>query len=127
MLPIRIALGDVNLEGELRDTKWARALAGVLPLTAEFQVWGDEIHFDVPLDEAPPGGTRTALAVGDLAFWSGGGTLCLFFGPTPISPGEEPMAPFPVVVVGRIEGAERLRRRKEAGRLTLQVPIGHED
>ena len=54
MQPIQIAVGDLSIDGELNDTKCARALARLLPLTAEFHVWGDELHFDVALEEVPP-------------------------------------------------------------------------
>ena len=124
MLPIRIAVGDVSLDGELNDTDCARAVARVLPLTAEFHVWGDELHFDVTLDDFRAGRPDTKVAVGDLALWAEGGRLCVFFGPTPMSPAEDPVSAVPVTVVGTVREAEKLRAGKTAGELTLSSRNG---
>jgi len=52
---------------------------------------------------------RAEVAVGDLAYWPPGQALCLFFGPTPASVGDEPRAASPANVVGRLENAATLR------------------
>ncbi len=125
MLPIRIAVGDIRLDGELNDTECARAVARVLPLTAEFQVWGDELHFDVPLVDPPRGRPDNKVRRGDLALWIDGCRLCLFFGPTPASLAEDPASAVPVTVVGSLRDAERLRIAKEAGSLTVSSRDGN--
>jgi hypothetical protein len=119
MFPIKIAVGDVNLEGELFDSECARAVARALPLTAEFSVWGDELHFDVAIDEGLRGRPDARVTVGDLALATEQATLCIFFGPTPLSGAEEPVAAVPVTVVGRIEDSEKLRAAKESGQISL--------
>ncbi len=124
MLPIRIEVGDLNLEGELNDTECAQALARVLPLTAAFRVWGDELHFEVALEEDPGGRAHTSVSVGDLGFWHEESTLCIFFGPTPMSPGEDPVSAVPVTIVGRVSSFEQLRSAKEAGEITVQTGNG---
>ncbi len=124
MLPIRIAVGDVSLDGELNDTNCARALARVLPVTAEFDVWGDELHFDVALDDVAGGRPDAKVNVGDLGLWVDGGRVCLFFGPTPMSPAEDPVSAVPVTIVGRLQETEKLRAHKHAGELTLSSPDG---
>ena len=122
MLPIRIAVGDLSLDGELNDTESAHAVANALPLTAEFQVWGDELHFDVPveLERAPRSAPK--VKVGDVGLWAEGRTLCIFFGPTPMSDAEEPVSAVPVTVIGRVEDAERLREAKEGKQITVTSP-----
>ena len=124
MLPIRIAVGDVHLDGELNDSECARAVARVLPLTAEFQVWGDELHFDVPIPEPPRGRPDRSVRRGDLALWIEGRRLCVFFGPTPLSTAEEPVSAVPVTVVGTVRDADRLSGAKEAQTLTLSSTSG---
>ncbi len=119
MQPIRIAVGDLSIDGELNDTKCARALARVLPLTAEFQVWGDELHFAVPLEDEPAPRRGNSVSVGDLGFWAEGSTLCIFVGPTPMSVGEQPVSAVPVTVVGRLERVDELRTRKDKGEITM--------
>lgn len=122
---IRIAVGDLSIDGELNDTKCARALARVLPLTAEFHVWGDELHFDVPLENEPAPRPEKSVAVGDLGFWAEGRTLCIFFGPTPMSAGEQPVSAVPVTVVGRLHGVEELRTHKDKGEITMLAYNGN--
>ena len=119
MLPIRIAVGDLSLDGELNDTESARAVAGALPLTVEFQVWGDELHFDVPVELDRAARPAPKVNVGDVGLWAEGKTLCIFFGPTPMSEAEEPVSAVPVTVVGHVERAERLREAKEGKQITV--------
>ena len=125
MLSIKIAVGDLSLDGELNDTECARALARVLPVTAEFHVWGDELHFDVDLEDDPRARRHASVRVGDMGFWHEGSTLCIFFGPTPLSAQEEPVAPVPITVVGRISDVDQLRAYKESGKITVSAPNGH--
>lgn len=124
MLPIRIAVGDLSLDGELNDTDGARSLARALPLTAAFRVWGDELHIDVAI-VAKASRPDATVSPGDLGLSLERGTLCIFFGPTPMSPDEDPVSAIPVTVVGRLDGAEALRAEKEAGRITIEAANGN--
>jgi hypothetical protein len=119
MQRIRIAVGDVNLDGELNETDAARVVARALPLTAEFQVWGDELYVDIEVDESPRGRPNTTVALGDLGLSVEAGKLFFFCGPSPLSPAEAPVPPVPVTVVGNVRGVEALRAKKDAGTLTL--------
>lgn len=119
-VPIRIRVGEVKVEGELEDTDAAQALFGTLPLRARFWVWGDVFHFDVPVDHGPQRKGRVDVAVGDLGYWPEGSALCIFFGPTPMSDGENPVAPVPVSVIGSVAGSEALRRAKEAEQIVIE-------
>jgi hypothetical protein len=42
--------------------------------------------------------------VGTIAYWPVGKAFCIFFGPTPVSLGEQPRAYSPVNILGKIEG-----------------------
>ncbi len=42
------------------------------------------------------------MAVGEVAYWPAGSAFCIFFGPTPASSGETPIAASPVNVLGRV-------------------------
>jgi hypothetical protein len=44
------------------------------------------------------------MQIGELAYWQPGQALCLFFGPTPASQGDEPRAASPVLSLGRVQG-----------------------
>ncbi len=45
---IWITAGNVRLKGELADTLSGRTIAGLLPISAVPNVWGDEFYFAVP-------------------------------------------------------------------------------
>ncbi len=103
--PVMLVVEGVELKGELNDSAPGRELAGRLPLELELNRWGQEYYgaLDQPL---PAGGeeSKEVMAVGELAYWQPGQALCLFFGPTPASQGEEPRAASPVVSLGRVQG-----------------------
>jgi hypothetical protein len=120
MFPIRIQVGDLKLSGELNDMECAQALARVLPLTAEFEVWGDELHFEVVFEHDPGRRSDKSVSVGDIGFCSEGSMLCIFFGPTPASPREDPVSAVPVTIIGRVTNSEKLRTCKEVGEITVQ-------
>ena len=120
-VPIRIRVGEVKVEGALEDADAAQALVGALPLRARFWVWGDVFHFDVPIEHEPQRKGSVDVAVGDFGYWPEGRALCIFFGPTPMSGGERPVAPVPVNVIGSVAGSEALRRAKEAEEIVIEA------
>ena len=86
------------------DTPTARKIIEALPLKSPANVWGDEIYFDIPLNIDPEPEARADVEVGDLAYWPAGPAFCIFFGPTPVSTGDQPRAYSAVNVFGRIIG-----------------------
>jgi uncharacterized protein len=111
---IRITAGTISLEAELNDSKTAAAIAAALPIEAKGQTWGDEIYFDIGLAlaaEAP----REVVELGDLGYWPPGQAFCIFFGPTPMSRGDEIRPASPVNIVGRVVGDARAFKRVRAG------------
>lgn len=104
--PITIRIGAVELTGQLNDSPTARALAARLPITIRMSRWGDEYYGALaqPLGLAEAPDAREEMAVGELAYWPPGNALCLFFGPTPVSTGQEPKAASPVKPVGLVDG-----------------------
>src|SRR5881397_311403 len=88
MRAIRISAGGVSATGELNDLRAAAAIAAKLPITAKAETWGDEIYFGLPF-EAPSDSPQETVALGDLGYWPPGKAFCIFFGPTPMSRGDE--------------------------------------
>jgi uncharacterized protein len=78
------------------------ALDAALPLSGEASRWGDELYFRTAVDVGPEN-ARERVEPGTIAYWPAGNALCLFWGPTPASEGEEPRAASPVNVVARVE------------------------
>jgi len=118
---IRIILKDLTLTGELFDTLTARAVAEALPIEAVPEEWGDEFYFEIPV-EMPLDETAAAkVKVGDIGYWPPGNALAIFFGPTPISSGSEPVAASDVNIVGRVTGdATVLRSVKGAAKIRIE-------
>ena len=118
---IRITAGAVSVQAELNDSKTAAAIAAALPIEAKAQTWGDEIYFDIGLElraESP----REVVALGDLGYWPPGQAFCIFFGPTPMSRGDEIRPASAVNVVGRVVGDPRVFTRVRAGtRVRIEV------
>lgn len=104
MAKINISVENISVEAEMLDTPTAGQILEALPLESAAHVWGDEIYFDIPLSLDPEPDARADVAVGDLAYWPAGPAFCIFFGPTPVSPGDQPRAYSPVNVFGRVIG-----------------------
>ena len=101
---IKFALSQV--EAELFDTPTGRAVYEVLPLQRNVNRWGEEIYFEVPVHSALEDNARAEVNVGDLAYWPNMPAFCIFFGPTPASSSDQPVAASPVNVFGRILALE---------------------
>jgi hypothetical protein len=118
---IRITAGSVSVEAELNDSKTAAAIAAALPIQARGQTWGDEIYFDIGLALAAEG-PREVVEMGDLGYWPPGQAFCIFFGPTPMSRGDEIRPASAVNVVGRVVGDPRSFKSVRSGaRVTIET------
>jgi len=112
---ITIAAGSVTMEAELNDSPTAQTIWEALPITGQAKVWGDEIYFRIPVQAEEALDARADVAVGELGYWPVGEAFCIFFGPTPMSTGEEPRAASPVNIVGRLLGDAIAFREVSAG------------
>ncbi len=101
---VSIDTGGVEFHAVLNDTATARAIANALPITGEANRWGGEIYFSIPVQVGLESGARDVLEAGEIGYWPPGTALCIFFGPTPASDGDEIRAASDVNIVGRIEG-----------------------
>ena len=111
---IRITAGGVSAAAELNDSRAAAAIAAKLPITAKAETWGDEIYFGLPFT-APSDVPQETVALGDLGYWPPGQAFCIFFGPTPMSRGDEIRPASEVTVVGHITGDARVFKTVRAG------------
>jgi hypothetical protein len=117
---IVITAGQVTAEAELTDSKTARTIWDALPIEAKAETWGDEIYFDIGLTAAPESPKETVES-GDLGYWPPGRAFCIFFGPTPMSRGDEIRPASAVNVVGRLAGDPKVFKTVRAGaRVTLR-------
>ncbi|MFQ6122589.1 MAG: cyclophilin-like fold protein [Dehalococcoidales bacterium] len=111
---IRIRAGNVEVVAELNETKTAQAIWDALPIKERANLWGDEIYFSIPVSlEAED--AQELVSVGDLGYWPPGTAFCLFFGPTPMSRGQEIKPASPVNVFGRIIGDAKVLKQVASG------------
>ena len=104
MEKINISVENLSIEAEMFETPTARKMMEALPFEGSANVWGNEIYFDIPLSLELEPDARADVEVGDLAYWPAGPAFCIFFGPTPVSTGDQPRAYSPVNVFGRVSG-----------------------
>jgi hypothetical protein len=108
---IRITVGGVRLEAELKQTRTADEVYAALPIQAAVNTWGEEFYFTVPGIKDYRETATNQVKVGDVAYWGAGRVLAIFFGRTPMSTGADPVPTDRVNVIGRIIGdATQLRR-----------------
>lgn len=118
---IRITAGRVSAEAELNDSATAAAIAAALPIEAKAETWGDEIYFGIGLS-LPGESPREVVTLGDLGYWPPGKAFCIFFGPTPMSRGDEICPASAVNIVGHVVGDARVFARVRAGsRVRMEV------
>lgn len=101
---ILIRAGGVTVTAALNDSPTAGAVWDALPITGRVQTWGDEIYFPIPVDAAEAPDAAETVDKGAVAYWPPGNALCLFWGPTPMSRGDEIRPASAVNVIGTIDG-----------------------
>lgn len=79
-----------------------------LPIKVKINRWGEELYSDPMPVKADPENAKSTVNRMDVAYWPDGDALCLFFGPTPISKGEEIKPYSPVNVIGKIISRENM-------------------
>jgi len=111
---IKIIVGKLELEAWLNETKTAAKVFEALPITSTVNTWGDEIYFTIPVD-AKPEDAKELVSLGDIAYWPPGKAMCIFFGKTPISRGDEIRPASPVNIIGKVEGDLKLLKKVKEG------------
>ena len=110
---INILTGKLGIKVQLNETKTAKELLEILPISSNVNRWGDEIYFSISLKADIENGIEE-VDIGTVAFWPPGSALCIFFGKTPVSQGDKPQAASPVTVIGNIINIEII---KELGKV----------
>ncbi len=100
---VKIRVGDLEAYAWLNETDTAAKVFEILPITSSVNVWGDEIYFRIPV-ETDLENAKETVSLGDIAYWPQGNALCIFFGRTPVSEGEEIRPASPVNIIGGVEG-----------------------
>ena len=101
---IRFEFDNFSIVAELLGTPLAKAVRQKLPFSSRANRWGEEIYFTTPVKEKLDGTESDLVEKGDIAYWPPGNTIAIFFGPTPVSLGDECRAASPVNVFAQIVG-----------------------
>jgi hypothetical protein len=109
-----VELGKTTVTVALNETATAAALAAAVPFGGTAGRWGRELYFTTPVDGVEAEATAELVARGDVGYWLPGQALCLFFGPTPLSRGDEIRPASAVALVGVIEGGDTVLHALEA-------------
>ncbi len=101
---IKISIGSVSIEAELKPNRTAKEIYEALPIEAQVNQWGEEFYCKIPGVKDHRETATTKVKVGDVAFWGMGEMLAIFYGRTPMSIGEDPVPADRVNVIGKIVG-----------------------
>ena len=115
MNKIRITSGDVSLTASLNDSHTANLIWDALPIVGTVQTWGDEIYFPIPISASNDETAADVVDKGAVAYWPPGNALCLFWGPTPASHGDEIRPASAVNVCGMIDDDPTVLREAPYG------------
>ncbi len=99
MSELRVFVDGVELSAEWAEEspETRAAIEAALPIEGAATRWGEELYFHSEID-VPAESPRATVEPGALAYWPQGNAICLFWGPTPASTGDEPRAASPVNV-----------------------------
>ncbi len=121
MQQILVCIEDMELRGQLFDTLCAKAIIEKLPIEAEPEEWGDEFYFEIPVTFPLDETSTVNVKIGDIGYWPPGRALAIFFGPTPISKGPDPVPASAVNIVGKItDDAALLKKAKGARKIIIK-------
>src|SRR4030067_1257717 len=112
---IKIKAGNVEAQAVLNDSATAKKIWEALPVEARANTWADEIYFDIPVKAPLEKDAKDLVEVGDLGYWPTGTAFCIFFGPTPMSRGNEIRPASAVNVVGRVSGDAKAFKKVSSG------------
>ena len=117
---IQIKVNGIELEAILNDSRTAQAIWEALPIVARINTWGDEVYFTIPVKLELEKG-KELVEIGDLGYWPTGSAFCIFFGPTPMSRGEEIRPASAVAVFGKVVGdATILKKANSGAQITIE-------
>ncbi|MCS7233084.1 MAG: cyclophilin-like fold protein [Synergistetes bacterium] len=103
MKSIVIRFKGLELKGVLNETLTAQKIYEALPIKSHGNRWGQEFYFKIPVTMELEDG-KEVVNKGDIGYWPPGKAMCIFWGPTPISPPDKIIPASAVTIVGKIEG-----------------------
>ncbi len=115
---ISIRFENLTVDGVLNSSPVADAIWKALPMKGRGDLWGQEFYFTINISPEA-GALQEVVEAGDIAYWPPGPALCIFWGRTPASRGDEIRPASPVEVIGRVSGDPSLLKAVRAGGITM--------
>lgn len=109
----KVGIVEVELLEE-KNPKTVKAVWEALPIETQANTWGDEIYFSIPV-KLKAENAQPTVEIGDIGYWPPGQGFCIFFGPTPISRGNEIRPANPVNVFGKVKGDPKVFKKVRDG------------
>lgn len=89
-----------------KNPNTCQAIWDALPFNVSLSRWGEELYGDCPVS-IPAENSQKECESGDVGYWISGQGFCIFWGPTPASTGNKPVAASPVNIFAKIDGDAR--------------------
>jgi hypothetical protein len=120
-MKISLKTEEKTFFAQLNDSQTAKDIIANLPVKSTVSCWGDEIYFELGFKASAEGATMD-VDIGDVAYWSQGKCLCVFFGPTPASEDDRPVPASPVVIVGKTDASvDELKQIRMGEKITVSI------
>ncbi|OPX86593.1 MAG: hypothetical protein A4E53_03027 [Pelotomaculum sp. PtaB.Bin104] len=103
-MQVKIKANSYSWTASIFDTPTGRLIMEALPIKGRACRWGGEIYFSIPVNEPLEPNATDLVSIGALGYWPTGNAFCIFFGPTPVSMGNEIRAASAVNIFGQVEG-----------------------
>ena len=123
-MKIKFRAKDYEWDIELIEgLKTVKAVIDALPIKSKAMRWRDEIYFETEVVVDEEENSKEVVELGDVAYWIPGNAICIFFGKTPISKGDEIKPASAVNVFGKIMGdLNKLKEVEEGDEVYLYTP-----
>ncbi len=119
---ITITIAGESIPAELNDSDTAMEIVKKLPVNTDFNTWGDEIYFSIPVEIGSENG-KDIVESGELGYWPPGNAFCIFYGATPGSTEDEIRPASPVNPIGYIKGDPKVFKTLAAKANTIKLEI----
>ncbi len=115
---IMIKAGSIKAKAEIDNSRTADAIWKALPIKGTANLWGDEVYFEIPVEMKLENG-KEVVSAGDLGYWPSGSCFCIFFGPTPMSKGNEIRPASAVNVFGKVVDDLKIFKQVKEGQMVI--------
>jgi hypothetical protein len=119
-MKLRLSIGKISLEVDLRDTPTAKALLSKIPFESTAQTWGEEVYFSTPARAKLEPDAQQVVEPGTVCFWTEGDSIALPFGRTPISTDHRPKLANPCNVIGVLKDYSLLKNVQAGDKIRVE-------